>query len=130
MSNNDQIIHGRPTQRPLNREEQKHKFEIMQQQYGFKKQEVSQEPSPPQFPIQPVKDIAPTADQQLEGFKQRLLAYGIKEEAEKVEVHMSENKTTTTIKQFYCSHIYNPVRVSFMGMPMRYKICSKCGLVK
>lgn len=127
----DQVINGRPTQKPLNREEQKQMFEAMQQQYGFKKE--VQKVQEPQFPIQPVKDIPPTADQQLEGFKQRLLEYGIQplqEEAKKVESHLEENKTTTTIKQFYCIHTYNPVRVSFMGMPMRYKICSKCGLVK
>jgi len=131
MSN--QIIHGRPTQKPLNREEQKEKFEAMQKQYGFLQPSQEESPAIPQFPIQPVKDIAPSADQQLEGYKQRLLEYGIKpfqEEAKKVETHQEETKTTTTIKQFYCQHTYNPVRVSFMGMPMRYKICSKCGLVK
>jgi hypothetical protein len=131
MSKSDQVIHGRPTQKPLNREEQKQMFEIMQKQYGFvQSEEKEKEKQIPQFPIQPIKDVAPTANEQLEGYKQRLLEYGIKEEAKKVETHQEENKTTTTIKQFYCQHIYNPVRVSFMGMPMRYKICSKCGLVK
>ena len=133
MSKLDQVINGRPTQRPLNRDEQKQMFETMQKQYGFvRPDEAVKKPSAPQFPIQPIKDIQQPPDQQLEIFRQRLQEYGMpfEQEAKKVETHLEENKTTTTIKQFYCSHIYNPVRVSFMGMPMRYKICSKCGLVK
>ena len=131
LNRTNQVIHGRPTQKPLNREEQKQMFESMQKQYGFvEKQEI---PAIPSFPIQPVKDIAPTANEQLEGYKQRLLEYNIQpfqEEAKKVETHQEEKKTTTTIKQFYCIHTYNPVRATFMGMPINYKICSKCGLVK
>jgi len=119
-------IHGRPTQKPLNREEQKQQFDSLKQEYQFAKEILPT----PVFPVEPVKDMKDSFDRQLETYKQRLTEYGIQPEIQKVEKRQEETKTATTINQFYCQHIYNPVRVSFMGMPMRYKICSKCGLVK
>ena len=110
----------------MNRDEQKQQFDSLKRDYQFAK-EV---PPTPVFPVEPVKDMKDSFDRQLETYKQRLTEYGIQPEIQKVEKHQEETKTTTTINQFYCQHIYNPVRVSFMGMPMRYKICSKCGLVK
>jgi hypothetical protein len=119
-------IHGKPTQKPLNREEQKQQFDSLKRDYQFAKET----PPTPVFPVEPVKDIKPSFDKQLETYKQRLTEYGIQPEIQKVEKHQEEVKTTTTINQFYCKHTYNAVRANFMGMPMRYKICSKCGLVK
>jgi hypothetical protein len=119
-------IHGKPTQKPLNREEQKKQFDSLKQEYQFTK-EI---PPTPVFPVEPIKDIKPSFDKQLESYKQRLTEYGIQPEIQKVEKHQEETKTATTISQFYCKHTYNAVRANFMGMPMRYKICSKCGLVK
>ena len=129
MSQKDHfLIHGKPTQKPLNREEQKQQFDSLKREYQFTKEALPT----PVFPVEAVKDIKEPANKQLELYKQRLAEYGKHQEIEfqKVEKHQEEVKTATTISQFYCQHIYNPVRVTFMGMPMRYKICSKCGLVK
>jgi hypothetical protein len=112
----------RPTQRPLNREEQKLQFENLQKQYKQPEQQI------PQFPIEPLKPEKPIEEVQLKTFRTMLAERGMK--TVEVERVLEEKKTTTTIKQFYCNHSYTPVRASYMGLPIRYKICSKCGIVK
>jgi hypothetical protein len=114
----------RPTQRPLDREEQKAFFEARKQLYKVPEQSV------PAFPIEPLKLVKPPETEQNKNFLELLKDRGIESAVKKVEEVIEEKKTTTTIKQFYCNHIFNPVRASYMGIPIRYKICAKCGLVK
>lgn len=110
--------------RPLTREEQKKAFEALQQKYEPPKSEM------PIFPIEPLKIEKPIEELQLKTFRDMLKERNMQASVVKVEKNIEEKKTSTTIKQFYCSHIYVPVRASYMAIPIRYKICSKCGLVK
>jgi hypothetical protein len=114
----------RPTQRPLNREEQKQQFESLQNRYSPPAQQI------PVFPIEPIKPEKPGEEVQLKTFRDMLKERGMQETVTKVEKHIEEKKTSHTIKQFYCNHMFTPVRASYMGLPIRYKICSKCGIVK
>lgn len=124
------FFQGRPTQRPLNREEQKQAFATLQQGYAFSAPQIVQ-PDPIQyFPVQPIKEIKPTAEEQLLQYKERLSTYQLKLETAAVEKTLEETKTATTVKQFYCSHRFTPVRAKWMGLPLNYKICNLCGLVK
>ena len=115
---------SRPTQAPLNREAQKLAFEALQNQYKVP------EPQVKQFPVEALKPEKPSEEIFLKSYKNILEERGITSTKIKVEKAIEENKTTATIKQFYCIHTYSPVRASIMGLPIRYKICSKCGLVK
>jgi hypothetical protein len=115
---------SRPTQAPLNREEQKIIFEGLQNRYKIS------EPQVQQFPIESYKPEKQSEENFLKSYKNILEERGITSTKIQVENTIKENKTTATIKQFYCSHTYTPVRASIMGLPIRYKICSKCGLVK
>jgi hypothetical protein len=115
---------SRPTQAPLNREEQKKAFEALQNMYKVPEQVVQQ------FPVEAVKPEKPSEELFLKSYKNILEERGITATKKQVEKTIEENKTTATIKQFYCVHTYSPVRAAYMGLPIRYKICSKCGLVK
>jgi len=117
-------MYPRPTQAPLNREQQKKEFEERQQQYAPPKSNI------PLFPIQAIKPEKPIEEIQLKTFRDMLNERGLHTTVLQVEKTLEENKTSTTIKQFYCGHSFMPVRASFMGLPIRYKICSKCGIVK
>ena len=114
----------RPTQAPLDRETQKKAFESLKNMYKVPESVVQV------FPIDPIKPEKPSEELFLKSYKNILEERGIKTTQAKVEKSISENKTSTTIKQFYCVHVYSPVKASFMGLPIRYKICSKCGIVK
>jgi len=118
-------LNKRPTQAPLNREEQAKQFEALKTSYFSVPVE-----KPPEFPLQPQKIDRPSETSQLKEFQQRLAERGLEETAKKIETRVEENKTAETVKQFYCHHTFTPVRAHFMSMPIRYKICSKCGLVK
>ena len=118
-------LNKRPTQAPLNREEQAKQFEALKTSYFSVPVE-----KPPEFPLQPQKIDRPSETSQLKEFQQRLAERGLEEKAKQVDAHVEENKTAETVKQFYCRHTFTPVRANFMSMPIRYKICSKCGLVK
>jgi ABC-type phosphate/phosphonate transport system substrate-binding protein len=116
--------------RPLNREEQKRAFEEKLAQFS-----VFQESPPiPTFPVQPVKDMKPPETDQLALYQQRLAEYGktaeIAKEAENVQQHIEDTKQKKTIQTFYCSHSFMTVAASWMGIPIKYKICKKCNLVK
>ena len=115
---------SRPTQAPLNREEQKRAFEALQNMYK------TPEPMVQHFPVEALKPEKPSEELFLKSYKNILEERGITGTKLQVEKTIEENKTTATIKQFYCVHTYSPVRASIMGLPIRYKICSKCGLVK
>ena len=115
---------SRPTQAPLNREQQQQAFEALKNQYKVPEVEVQH------FPINSLKPEKPSEELFLKSYRNILEERGIKTKQVEVEKNIEENKTTVTIKQFYCTHMYSPVRASIMGLPIRYKICSKCGLVK
>jgi hypothetical protein len=114
----------RPTQRPLDREEQKRQFEALQNRYAPPPDTI------PVFPIQPLVPEKPIEEIQLKSFRDMLKERGMNDTVQKVEKQIEEKKTVDTVKQFYCTHKYTPVRANYMGLPIRYKICSKCGSVK
>jgi hypothetical protein len=120
------ILNGRPTQEPLNRDQQAQAFESLKRSYG--QQEAPQVPA---FPIPAVKDTKLSENEQLKILQQQMKERGLPETyVAKVEEKVQENHTKETIKQFYCRHEFQRVQASFMGLPVRTKICSKCGLVK
>jgi hypothetical protein len=109
---------------PLSREEQIKAFESLKALYKTPESVVQA------FPVNALKPEKPSEELFLKSYKNILEERGIKTTQVKVEKTIEEKKTTTTIKQFYCVHNYSPVKASFMGLPIRYKICSKCGIVK
>jgi hypothetical protein len=120
------ILNGRPTQEPLNREQQAQAFEALKRNYG-----QQDAPHAPKFPVEPVKETKLSENEQLKTLQQLMKERGMPETAvAKVEEKVQENHTKETIKQFYCRHEFQRVQASFLGMPVRTKICSKCGLVK
>jgi len=122
---NPPMLNQRPTQAPLNRDQQKSAFEAMKQQYN-------QEPPPvPQLGLQAIKEYTLTEEDALRAMKLQLQERNIQPDTLKtVDAKIEEKQQTTTVKQFYCHHVFTAVRASFMGMPIRYKICKTCGLVK
>ena len=118
-------LNQRPTQPPLNREQQAAAFTQRQQMY------TQQAPAtPPQFPIQPFKEFPVSEQQQLEAAKRQMDERGLKQEAVKLTEAIQETQTKETIKQFYCSHVFQAVKAQISILPIRYKICKKCGFVK
>jgi len=115
---------SRPTQAPLNREAQKLAFEALQNIYKVP------EPQLQHFPVEALKPEKPSEEIFLKSYKNILEERGLTHTKIQVEKTIEEKKSTTTIKQFYCGHSFSPVRASYMGLPIRYKICSKCGVVK
>jgi len=116
---------GFPTQAPLNRQEQKVAFEALKQQYF-------QEPTTtPYLGFQPLKESKLSESEALKSLATQMEERNLRaEHIQQVEKKVKEIQMTETVKQFYCSHTYNPVKASFLGMPIRYKVCTKCGLVK
>lgn len=121
------ILNGRPTQEPLNREEQKSAFEALKRQYT-----APQEPQPqPRLPFQEIKEFKLSAQEQLKALEQQMKDRGMEPTAiAKVEEKVQETEKKQVVKQFYCRHVFQRVEASFWGLPIRTKICSKCGLVK
>jgi hypothetical protein len=113
-----------PTVKPLNREQQKVAFDALKQSYSH---EV---PPNPVFPLAPVKEFKLTQEQQLKAAQEQFTERGLQQQVTKVEKQLEEKKTSTTINQFYCRHVYQAVNAKLMGIPVRYKVCQKCGLVK
>lgn len=123
---NPNPLNQRPTQAPLDREGQQKAFQNLHTSYFS-----HQTPAPiPQFPYMPQKIEKPITDIQLKEFQEKLAERGITETVKKVEEQRQENKTAATVKQFYCRHVFTPVRATFMSLPIHYKICNKCSLVK
>lgn len=116
---------GRPTQAPLNRQEQKTAFESLKQQYF-------QEPVPtPSLGFQPLKETKLSEAEALKTLAAQMEERNLRaEQIQQVEKKVEEIQMTETVKQFYCRHNFNSIKASFMGLPIRYKVCSKCGLVK
>jgi hypothetical protein len=118
------ILNGRPTQLPLNREQQKTAFEALKNSYF-------QEAVPvPQFPVQAIKEYKLSEQEQLLAAQTQMKERGLQQPLAKVEQRLEEKKTVDTIKTFYCQHIFQSVNANWGVLPIKYKICKKCGFVK
>jgi len=119
-------INQRPTQPPLDRDQQQKAFENLKNVY------LAQPPPPPQiFPVQPQKEAALSERQSLEAMKYQLQERGMPQEVQvAVEKKLEENQTAQTIKQFYCTHKWQHVKAQFGILPVKYRICTLCGIVK
>jgi hypothetical protein len=117
-------LNQRPTQPPLNREQQAAAFAQRQQMYA------QQAPPTPMFPITPFKEQPISEQQQMEAAKRQMDERGLKQESAKLTEAIEESHTKQTIQQFYCSHVFQVVNAKLSVLPIRYKICKKCGLVK
>ena len=121
---NPPLLNGKPTQAPLNREEQKVAFEALKQSY-FKEQ-----PLTPTMPLQAIKEYKLSETEQLKALQQQMKDRNMNMETLKIEERIEEKKTQETIKTFYCHHNFQLVKASWGILPVKYKVCSKCGLVK
>lgn len=117
-------LNARPTQPPLDRNQQQTAFERLKQQYA------TDAPPPQPFPMEAKKDIALSERQTLDAIKSQLQERGMTAFVPKVEEKIQENQTHTTVTQFYCRHTFQNVKAQFGILPVKYKICSKCGIVK
>ncbi len=117
-------LNQRPTQPPLDREQQVKTFEHLKQSY------FTGPPPKADFPVPPTKELKLTEEQQLKALRDQMAERGLKTEVAKVEERIEETQTADTIKKFYCTHVYQTVNTKFGILPVRYKICKKCGLVK
>jgi hypothetical protein len=117
-------LNARPTQPPLDRNQQQSAFERLKQQYN------TEAPPPQAFPMEARKDVALSERQTLDAIKSQLQERGMTEFVPKVEEKLQENQTHTTVSQFYCRHTFQQVKANFGIIPVKYKICSKCGIVK
>lgn len=117
-------LNQRPTQAPLNRDQQMSAFEQRKNAYFV-------EPSPtPAFPLQPAKDTKLSERQMLEAAQAQMSERGLQAQLAKVEEQLQETKQTEVVKQFYCNHNFQMVKAQISIIPIRYKICKHCGLVK
>jgi hypothetical protein len=120
------LLGGKPTQAPLNREEQKIAFEALKKSYTA----PASAPPTPEFPLQGIRETKLTESEQLKALRSQMMERGFTGEIAKVDERLEEKKTADTIKSFYCNHQFQLVKAQFMLMPIKYKICLKCGLVK
>ncbi len=118
------IVNGRPTQTPLNREEQKTAFEKLKGEY-FKTPEPA-----PQWSIPAIKEYKLSEAEQLKAAQEQMKERGLQVQVAKVEERLEEKRVEDTIKTFYCRHEFQIVKTQFGILPVKYKICKKCQLVK
>ena len=112
--------------RRLNREEQARAFQELQQQYGS----GAAPPPPPPVAFRPFKETAPPPKQALTQLESRMKEYSFVEQVEKVREEIKEAETKETISQFYCAHDYVRVNSTFYGLPIKARLCKKCGLTR
>ena len=117
-------LNQRPTQPPLDRDQQKSAFEQLKHSYS------TAPPPPTDFPVPPTKELKLTEEQQLKALRDQMAERGLKTEMAKVDERIEETQVADTIKKFYCTHVFQTVSAMFGILPVRYKICKKCGLVK
>jgi hypothetical protein len=117
-------LNQRPTQYPLTRDQQMSAYEQRKNAYFV------EAPPTPVFPLQPAKDTKLTERQMLEATQAQMSERGLQVQLAKVEEKLEENKQTEVIKQFYCTHNFQMVKAQISVIPIRYKICKLCGLVK
>ena len=126
MSNPNDIpfFNKRPTQPPLNRDQQKAAFDALRADY-FK------EPPPtPKFETPVLKEYKLGEKESLQSVQQQLAERGMNVPLQQITEVLEEKKQHDTVKQFYCRHAFQTVQARVMLIPVKYKICSKCGLVK
>jgi hypothetical protein len=117
-------LNQRPTQPPLDRTQQQSAYEQLKQSY------FTERPPVPSFPLAPAQELKLSETQQLQALRDQMKERGLQMEVKAVETRLEEKKTADTVKQFYCTHTFQTVNAKFGILPIRYKICSKCGLVK
>jgi hypothetical protein len=118
------MLNGRPTQAPLNRDQQKSAFEQLKGDY-FKAAAPA-----PQWSIPAVKEYKLSEEEQLKAAQAQMKERGLQVQVAVVEERLEEKQTQDRIKSFYCRHEFQIVKAQWMVLPIKYKICSKCGLVK
>jgi hypothetical protein len=118
------VLNGRPTQSPLNREEQKTAFEKLKGEY-FKIPEPT-----PEWSIPAIKEYKLSESEQLKAAQEQMRDRGFQVQAAALEDRLEEKKVADTIKTFYCRHEFHTVKAQFGILPVKYKICKKCQLVK
>lgn len=118
------VLNGRPTQAPLNREQQKTAFEQLKGDY-FKEAAPT-----PQWGIPAIKEYKLSEEEQLRAAQAQMKERGLQIQVTAVEERLEEKQTQDRIKTFYCRHEFQIVKAQWMVIPIKYKICSKCGLVK
>lgn len=112
---------------PKTREQQQADFEAAKRQY----EPPTQSAPATALPQQQLKEYKMSEKQQLEALQAQMRERGMDPAViSKVETKIEEVKTTAVVKQFYCRHTFNRVEAAFFGIPVRTKICTKCGLVK
>lgn len=117
-------LNQRPTQPPLDREQQQSAYEQLKQSYN------TERPPPQVFPVAPVQELKLSESQQLQALRDQMKERGLEMEVKQVTERLDEKKTAETVKQFYCTHRFQSVNAKFGIFPIRYKLCTKCGLVK
>jgi hypothetical protein len=118
------LLNGRPTQAPLNREQQKTAYEALKSEY-FK-----EPPAMPQM-VQPIiKEYKLSESEQLRALQAQMKERGMNSQVAVVEERLEEKKVEDTIKTFYCRHAFQKINARWSVFPITCKICSKCGLVK
>ena len=118
------MLNGKPTQPPLNREQQKTAFEQLKGEY------MRTSTPAPQWPLQSIKEYKLTEEEQLRATQAQMKERGLQIQAAVVEERLEEKQTHDRIKTFYCRHVFQTVQAKIMILPIKYKICQKCGLVK
>jgi hypothetical protein len=108
----------------ISREQQTAKFQAMKNTYF---QEPQQNPV---WQLPAIKETKLTESEQLVAMRNQFAERKLEEQAVKIEEKMEEKKSADTIKTFYCSHTFQTVKAQISVFPIKYKICSKCGLVK
>jgi len=118
-------LNQRPTQPPLNRDQQKTAFEMLKQQYS------QESASQPVAQFGGLKEYKLSEEEALRAMQTQLQERNIQPQVQKqLETKLEEKHQTAVVKQFYCQHVFSAVKATFMGLPIRYKVCSKCQLVK
>jgi hypothetical protein len=118
------LLNGKPTQAPLNREQQKMAYEALKSEY-FK-----ETPAMPQMAQPVIKEYKLTEAEQLRAVQAQMKERGMNSAVQVVEERLEEKKVEDTIKTFYCRHTFQKINARWSFFPITCKICSKCGLVK
>jgi hypothetical protein len=118
------LLNGKPTQAPLNREQQKIAYEALKSEY-FK--EI---PATPQMTQSSIKEYKLSESEQLKALQAQMKERGMSIQVAVLEERLEEKKVEDTIKSFYCRHVFQKINARWGVLPVNCKICSKCGLVK
>lgn len=118
------FLKGRYGYPQISREAQTAKFQSMKTSYFQEPQEK------PVWQLPGIKETKLTEAEQLAAMRNQFSERKMVEQAVQIEEKMEDKKSMDTIKTFYCSHAFQTVKVQMSIFPIKYRICSKCGLVK